>query len=336
MSPDDLLIFKSREEVQGEKQKKAEEKQAKKKKKEAKPQPVAPEPEPEPVTVPKQPQMPPQPRQMQPPIVKPAPVVEKEEAPAPIPETLVSTDLELEAKLGYEEAPKAPVGNTQVPARKVSIHEMKKIAEHMGCELHPWRKAYAICDYCKRPFCYEDIIEHGGVYYCLDDIDKVPQSVKQQQTFRYNSLGVVSATFYMFVFLIFMYYSYSNLIALFNAFSTQGLSAFFQTLLQSQELLMAEAVLALLSLVGGIMIMLQTERSFKIGAAIGLVTVGLFSYQFLNSYMLSYAIVASVSSAGLIMLAYSRVAYESLPTSEVDKAMVSAKSGVMGVAKDSF
>ncbi|EQD58270.1 hypothetical protein B2A_04436, partial [mine drainage metagenome] len=50
--------------------------------------------------------------------------------------------------------------------------EEREAAEGMYCVWHPWRSAYAICHYCHRPFCFEDLVESNGNYYCLEDIDK--------------------------------------------------------------------------------------------------------------------------------------------------------------------
>ncbi|MEM0154774.1 MAG: hypothetical protein QW814_02990, partial [Methanothrix sp.] len=72
-----------------------------------------------------------------------------------------------------EEAVEAAGGNmSQMSAKKKgksrSEEESEEAAEGLSCVWHPWRPAYAICNYCHRPFCFEDIVEQNGHYYCLE------------------------------------------------------------------------------------------------------------------------------------------------------------------------
>ncbi len=212
-----------------------------------------------------------------------------------------------------EAAEEATIGYSVIkPEKKLSRKESKKIAEHMACELHPWRKGYAICDYCKRPFCYEDIIEHDGTYYCLDDIDKVPQEMRTAEVVRYSRLSLISAVFFMFVFLIVVYYNYGQIHTVFIAMAQSGLRVFLSNIGAQTEILFAESILALLSFVNAILVIASTRISFRFSTLVGLLTVLLFSYEFLNTQQPYLAAVAVLSFSALISLAYSRVAYETL------------------------
>ena len=359
VNPDDLLIFKAREE---ERQPAEEAKKGKEeKKKKAKP---VPEEKEKPVAEQESQQQPATPlAQWLKPKPKPVPkpedgmtleqkIAQKEEVQketaksveaftAPVqptqprariqqPEPIAHT--ELEQKLGYEEAPPEPV-TTGMPTgseRKVSVREMKNIAAHLSCELHPWRKAYAICDYCKRAFCYEDIVEHGNAYYCLDDIDKVSAEVRTQEVTKYGALGFVASGLFMLVFPIFLISSYQSLVLLPGELPSLVASA---SPTNPAVILAVTAAVAVLSFVAGISVVIQTKGSFPLGAVVGVLTAGVFAYRYLYVHDIFSVVIAAIAVVAVLTLGNSRVAYESLPEATIEK--VSAE-GALGVAKSSF
>lgn len=307
LNPEDLIIFKTREEEeQGKKPKKAVQKPEAPAEQPAAQQEAKPAAQPQ-----KKPQRPaaqpeqPQPaaemvKQVQEEIERPIPVAQ---APQPTPEFAEEA---LEAQLG----PPAPV-TPQIKRRSLSAKESRRIAEHLTCELHPWRKAYAICDYCKRAFCYEDIVEYGGKYYDLDDIDKIPQTERiSTGVTRYNNLSLVSSVFFMAIFLLFMYFTYSSLIMFANQAVSVGVLNFFQSISTPVELYFGEFALSLLSIAAAVLILLNTKSSYRVSVAISILTVLIFSYQYLNTQTIYYAAIAGVSFAALVILSYSRVSYE--------------------------
>lgn len=278
-----------------------------------KPQPiVAPKPKPTPVPQPVQ-QPKPQPPAPQP---KPQPVMQPKPQPAPQPvEEKIILAPQVEVPIVNEAAEIPEVGPAAPPSRQVSSKDVRKIASHMTCELHPWRKAYAICDICKRAFCYEDIVEHGGKYYCFDDIDKVPQVIKSEELVKYNNLSIISAICFALVLPVFLFFSYGPLIAFFKAAEEFGMSsAISNNLTVAVELALLSTVFGVLSLYAAVQILFATKNSFKVSTVVGILTVGLFSYQFLSSIQVYLVVIAVMSFVGLVSLAYSRVAYEELPT----------------------
>lgn len=245
-------------------------------------------------------------------------------------EVLLNT--ELEQKLGYEEAPPQipSMRSTGVPERRVSVKEMKNIASHLSCELHPWRKAYAICDYCKRAFCYEDIVEHGNAYYCLDDIDKVSAEVRTEEVTKYGALGFVASGLFMLVFLIFVISSYQSLTGLPGELPALATA---MSITNPTVILLMGTALAALSLISGVLVIVQAKGSFPLGAVIGVLTAGVFAYRYLAVHDIFSVAIAAVAVVAVLTLGNSRVAYESLPEATVEK--VSA-GGAMGVSKSSY
>ncbi len=347
MNPDDLLIFKVREEDKG----------ASKKDKKAAIQ--APQQQGSPVEKAEKPgffsqkqRQEPQPKQekRQPPpeIQKP---VQKEEKPGvpraeparPVEPTAVSesesyyvapeatteaVDYVSEAAefTGDEQFAKENAKKTVLKKREHM--DSRKIAQHMSCELHPWRRAYAICDYCKRAFCYEDILEVGGKYYCLDDVDKIPEAVRRGQVVKYNYLGMIASILYMAAFIVFFYYSYNSVLLLVNSIQKIGLPLFITQLDIARELLIAEAILALLAIGTAISILVSSGSSFKLSALVSMVGVGVFGYQYTLYSAIYIAAFAVLTFIAFLLLSYSRVSTESMPEEEaILEASLTGTSG---------
>lgn len=205
-----------------------------------------------------------------------------------------------------EEEKKAPRGRM----------DSRKLAATMNCDLHPWRRAYAICDYCKRPFCYEDIIQSGGKYYCIDDISKVPEAARRLEAVRYNNLGVLSSLLYIAAFIVFIFYAYPAVLALLTTAVKMGIVTFIGSIDITDALLLAESILAIVSLFGGIGILMTRSSSFKTSAMVSIIGVAVFSYQYINLNVTYLAVVAALVFVAFVTLAYSRVSYEELNQEE--------------------
>ncbi len=225
-----------------------------------------------------------------------------------------------------QEQPQQP----KKPILKKREHmDSRKIAQHMSCELHPWRRAYAICDYCKRAFCYEDILEVGGKYYCLDDVDKVPEDARRRQVIKYNNLSMIASVLYMVAFVVFFFYSYNSILVLLDAIGRIGLPLFMTQLNMPRELLIGEMVLALLALGTAISILLSNSSSFKMSALVSLVSVAVFGYNVSTYAVIQNAPIQMIAFAALafvafVILSYSRVSTESMPEEEalLEKSLV--------------
>jgi len=302
LNPDDLLIFKEREE---ELEKKKEKKQkAVPAKPEAKPEP-APKQQPgqQKAVEPAAPQIAEPVTERAPPMEVPAgpvPAQEAEEIPVP------------------SEVPQPTAPELKIKTKNLRAKESRKLASKMNCVIHPWRQAYAICDFCKRPFCYEDIMEYNGSYYCLDDIDKVSQEIRASLNVRYTRLSVMSSTMFFLVLLVFIY-SQSGVIApLISGTLQYGPSIYGASGSGLANLLAAASLLAaVLSFISGVMVIMSAHISFRVSAISGLFTVALFSYQYLNNGNLFYGAISALSFIGLVSLAYSRVATETLPEEDM-------------------
>jgi hypothetical protein len=215
--------------------------------------------------------------------------------------------------------------------KSLSAKESKRIGKHLACTWHPWRQAYAICDYCRRPFCYEDLVEHNGLYYCLEDIDKV-SNIKETELIKYNNFRILSSTMLFFVFFIFLYFNYNSIITIPAQLQRVGLNAFFENIFTPLGYMIAKTTLILLSLIISFAITADFKKSFAMLSIVGTLTALLFGYLYIETNIFYYIIIAILSLASIILLAYSRASYNTLPApSEEDLA-----SEVLNATKTTF
>jgi hypothetical protein len=182
-------------------------------------------------------------------------------------------------------------------------------AKGQFCAWHAWRPAYAVCNYCHRPFCYEDVEEYNNGYYCLEDIDRVSATHAENVYTSYSNMSFVAAGMLLLSFMIFMLFANAQLAYVINTARAIGVSTFVSSLNTSYEFLLVEFLLAVVSLVSAAMIFMQSKRAYSIGMVACIGDIVLFSYLFLGSGTIYIAAIAVVAFIGMITLSYSRVSY---------------------------
>ena len=213
---------------------------------------------------------------------------------------------------------------------KISRSEAQSREEAKGqyCVWHPWRPAYAICNYCSRPFCYEDIVEYNNNYYCLEDIDKVSTGAVSETSVKYNNLSMVSAIFFVAAFMLFIYFANNQVAYVTGYANSVGFFTFLSKLNYSYGSAIIGLVLALFSLVAGILIFAHSDKGFAFGLGVGAFDVLLFSYNYASSAQLYSLAIGIVSFIALVLLLLSREAYESVPASVPENSYMSELSNV--------
>ncbi len=235
-----------------------------------------------------------------------------------------------------EEAVEAAGGDiSQMSAKKKgktrSEEESEEAAGGLSCVWHPWRPAYAICSYCHRPFCFEDIVEQNGHYYCLEDIDKVGTESAISEVsgkLNYVNVGAISGIMYVAVFLLFILFASTQLSSVISYSNSVGFFAFLSSAKLEELLLVLESAAALLAFVAGFLTILHTKAAVAIGPIAALLTIIMFAYGFAAYGILYAAIIAAVAIIALLMQAYSLVgsrsveAVEEKSTNDQDNAEV--------------
>lgn len=183
-------------------------------------------------------------------------------------------------------------------------------AKNMFCTWHPWRPAYAVCNWCHRAFCFEDTTEYNGALYCLEDIDKVSAGMVAKTGSEYNNISILASTLMFVTFLAFLYFDNAQLGYIVGFANSVGFLNFVSAITESYGFALIEAVTTFFALVAAILILAQSRKGYFIGLGSGLVNVALFSYQYLSTSTLYLLVISILAFASLITLAYSRSIFE--------------------------
>ncbi len=197
------------------------------------------------------------------------------------------------------------IGHGSKSGETRSEAESKEAAIGLSCVWHPWRPAYAVCNYCHRPFCFEDIVERNGKYYCLEDVDKA-EPTKGLENVTYNRLGIISATMFSAAFVAFLLLGSSQLGYVVGFANKLGFFTFISSIKFDYIFPIIAAIVAFFELVTGFMLFMQARRGFAIGIVSGFIAVALFTYQFLATTALYVLVIDILTFAGIVSLVYSR------------------------------
>ena len=202
-------------------------------------------------------------------------------------------------------------------AKKTKYEERsREAAQGLYCSWHPWRSAYAICAECHRPFCYEDLAEHNGRYYCLEDIDKVAAGKAEETGAGYNKVSVISASAFILTIAVYLYFTNGQLIYIATYANQVGFGAFLSNFNYSYAVAIGGTLFTFMEFLSSLLLFGQSKKGYGLGMLSGFLSIALFAYEFISSYAIYTAIIAVLSFIGLIALGYSRNAYEPLETSE--------------------
>jgi len=185
--------------------------------------------------------------------------------------------------------------------------ESLEAAKGMVCVNHPWRPAYAICNYCKRPFCYADLVEYNGAFYCLEDIDKVAGQAPNLREVSFNSFVAVSSFFLLVNAAIMGYFVYPQAKFLVNYIGSVGFVGFLNSLTYSYGLSFINLLVVIFSALAGLMLFGKSNRWFYLSWMINAFILIIVSYEYLtinSPYLLAVSLVAFLTVG---TLSYSRL-----------------------------
>ncbi len=195
--------------------------------------------------------------------------------------------------------------------------ESIEAAKGMMCINHPWRPAYAICNYCKRPFCYADLVEYNGAFYCLEDIDKVTGPGASISPTRFNSFTAISSVFFLANATILGYFIYPQALFLIKYINNVGFVNFLNSLTYSYGISFINLILVVLGLFAGLILYAKNKKWFYISWVIDAFILIIVSYEYLtlnSSYLLAISVLAFINIG---TLAYSRLSASTEVVSEI-------------------
>ncbi len=181
------------------------------------------------------------------------------------------------------------------------------------CFNHPWRQAYARCSFCKRPFCYADLVGYSGKQYCIEDMNHA-QPAKPDAHLSTNRFTYISSILFLASSLILFYYTYPQFLLLFAQLQRVGFSSFINNVSYIYFVILASSAFVVLGLASSIAVLSTSHAKFFFSAVILLAMLLFFPYEYLSSsstyygnYLLYVTIIVFVN---MIMLVMSRIGYE--------------------------
>ena len=174
------------------------------------------------------------------------------------------------------------------------------------CIYHPWRKAYAICEYCHRSFCFADLSKNNGKYYCIEDLDHIQRiHAKTNKHYIYNYLAgiifFVSAGIILYYSYPQVHYSFFNLI---NTVKAIGILNFIKSINFAYIYSLQNSLIVLFSIIGGLLLFIKSNKTLIASVLILVSMMLVVSYNYLNSNVsyLLYVFIACLLSLSLIAL----------------------------------
>ena len=181
-------------------------------------------------------------------------------------------------------AAKQPITEKQRQQQAVEASKPGKKEDLSGaaCVNHPWRKAYARCEYCHMPFCYADTMPFHGKIYCLEDIDRATRMhlkpVETPSRFMYFASMLFALSTILLIYIAYVPARYL-------ASSVMGITApaALIGIVFQYSITVTDLLLAALSFVAAVVIIRRTPFAFGFGAAVLTLVLIFMSYEYIAS-----------------------------------------------------
>ncbi len=184
--------------------------------------------------------------------------------------------------------------------------------EQQYCVNHPWRMAYTTCEICKLPFCYVDIMEHEGKFYCLTDIDAVlkKDSTSQARVSEggvHNSFSMLASVLLIVNSAVLGVFGYPQIVSVSTAALNEGVLHFILSINQLYYAPLSMAFIILFGLFASYGVTRRSTTIFGIAFMIIFASLFLVVYEYLNTevdYFLPSGMLLVIS---MMFSAYSRM-----------------------------
>jgi hypothetical protein len=168
-----------------------------------------------------------------------------------------------------------------VASQNVSEPEQGKMPKGEKCANHPWRDAYAQCSYCKRYFCYPDLVRYEGKEYCLEDLSKAPIAKgtfkvgPNRYTYVASLLLIVSSFFIL-------YHTYPQITGFVGQISKFGIYGFLMKLSLSSEIGLVNLFVVVGLLISGVVVFRNSGVGLGFTILVIFIALGLFVFEYMN------------------------------------------------------
>lgn len=180
------------------------------------------------------------------------------------------------------------------------------------CFNHPWRPAYARCSYCKRPFCYADLVENGKQQYCFEDLSHATDG-KTKYAAAPNLSTYTASILFLISSLTILYYIAPQIQLITIQVAHVGPVTFLNTLTYSSEAILLSVLFATTGFLSSIIVLKNSVRGFLVCAVMLFATIIFFSYQYISTTSTGapnyFLYVTLILFATMFMLALSRIGF---------------------------
>ena len=179
------------------------------------------------------------------------------------------------------------------------------------CINHPWRHAYAKCNYCKRPFCYADLVEYSGLQFCLEDASKAGTTPKSEPITP-NRFTYLSSLIFLGVSIAVLYYTYPQIGLLFTTAYSGGIQSIPLLLTYSYAVVLFTTVFIALGIISSILVLSNSAKLYYASAMILVFMLLFFMYEYLTTATTSSNYLFYVNIAlfcNMLVLALDRFSY---------------------------
>lgn len=183
------------------------------------------------------------------------------------------------------EAPKTkdvPASKSQQRPFTASEKSSIKAAKDKKCINHPWRQAYAICTICHNPYCYTDLINSGGAFYCTDDIGVAPRE-QHAHRLKFNTYSYLASLLAAAYSTLLLYRVYPQFLYIINYAYTVGIVTFLFKLDPSYYMPLINLVLVALGYIAAVLIMSTSVPLFATSSFVVGLSLVILSYEYLTT-----------------------------------------------------
>ena len=194
------------------------------------------------------------------------------------------------------------------------------------CTWHPWRKAFETCAYCKRPFCFEDLVSEQGKYYCLEDMDKAAPEGTSKAYATHSEIRVAGGIILLASFAIFFYRYWQQLVFIGGYANKVGFFLFLKFITPAYVIDIVGGIAALLILLSAVMVFMESRKGVGLGIASSIVMMAAMLYSFTSGVDIWSAVIAFLSMVSLVLLGYTLSTYKAEDVVEGYKESPGAES----------
>lgn len=186
----------------------------------------------------------------------------------------------------------------QIPQNPKAALEKESVqsrdAKGKFCINHPWREAYSYCAKDGLPYCFVDLIQHGGKMYCLNDIDNALRSEGEApKVIPKNGFSIISSALLFANSILIFYFAQSQTNFVTSLALKQGILSFILNLNPLYFFPVANIAVIVFGILAGIAILGRSPYLFLFAFVATFGSLFIMVYQYFSNTV-SYSLLSSI------------------------------------------